>query len=113
MALQRDKWLTHSLARRPCAAARIHAGPAVITCSASSYDRAEWPTFAPYGVSQYVNGTCDAGYQATDPARPPQRYCLAIGTYTTDELNACIRASGAGAQAQAQARTRAVSLACD
>ena len=63
----------------------------MITCAASSFDRASWPTYAPYGVSTYVNGTCDAGYQPTDPSRPPQRNCLATGTYTTDERNPCTR----------------------
>ena len=63
----------------------------MITCSAADYDHATWPSFAPYGVSQYVNGVCDPGYQPTNPALPPQRYCAATGTYTVSELNPCIR----------------------
>ena len=63
----------------------------MITCNAGTYGSASWPTYAPFGVDTYVNGTCNAGYTTTDPSSAPQRLCPAIGTYSSTIINACVR----------------------
>ena len=63
----------------------------MISCAVSSFGFAAWPAFAPLGVDTYVNGTCDPGFQAANPAQPPQRLCPSAGTYTSVLNNPCIR----------------------
>jgi hypothetical protein len=63
----------------------------LITCDASTFAFASWPTFAPFGVTTFVNGTCNPGYEPTNPTQPTQRQCPSTGTYLTTLLNPCIR----------------------
>ena len=65
----------------------------MITCAESSYGFADWPTYAPMGSNVYVNGSCQAGYQATDTTKPAQRLCLSTGAYQATLSNPCIRTS--------------------
>jgi len=58
---------------------------------ASSFAYTDWPPYAPYSQDTYVNGTCQAGFQATNKTNPPQRLCLASGSYQATLLNPCIR----------------------
>ena len=65
---------------------------AVLTCSSGAFAFGNWPEYAPFGQDVYVNGTCQPGFQTTDPSAPTQRLCTAAGTYTSTIRNPCIRA---------------------
>ena len=43
------------------------------------------------GANVYVNGSCVAGFEPTNPSLPPQRLCPSTGTYTSTLRNPCIR----------------------
>jgi len=69
-------------------------GAVVVTCKAATFGNAQWPEFAPYGVTQPVSGTCVLGFIATDPDDPPTRNCTVEGTsanYALEITNPCIR----------------------
>ena len=66
---------------------------AVLQCAGGSFAFADWPTYAPLGQNVYVNGTCQPGFQPTDPSQPPRRLCPSAGTYTATLINPCIRKS--------------------